>query len=184
MKTELKAVVSSDVNPFRPATGRNLGQNSNGTDRCLASLKIHEILVPIDFSDHSNVALQHAVLVANQFRAAITLLHVVERPLVNPELMCPDPISPDQITLQAERCLSQTCEHGKLQLPRRRRTLIKRGVPYEQIVETASSQPTDLIVIATHDRGGLAQALLRSTAEKVIRHAPCPVLVIRLNPHA
>lgn len=184
MKTELKAVVSSDVNPFRPTTGRNPKEDSNGTDRCLAALKIREILVPVDFSDQSVLALRHAVLVANQFGATITMLNVVESPLINPETVNPYAANPDQIALTAERFLTQTCEQGKLQLPRRRPAIIKMGTPCEKIIETAKSQRTDLIVIATHGRRGLAHALLGSTAEKVIRQAPCPVLVVRLNQHA
>jgi nucleotide-binding universal stress UspA family protein len=53
------------------------------------------------------------------------------------------------------------------------------GIPYQEIANTAEILKTDLIVIATHGRTGLAHVLLGSTTEHLVRHAPCPVLVVR-----
>ncbi len=58
-------------------------------------------------------------------------------------------------------------------------TAVRRGDPVEEIVDYATEQRIDLIVIATHGRTGLGHVLLGSVAEPIIRHAPCPVLTIR-----
>ena len=59
------------------------------------------------------------------------------------------------------------------------RTLVRHGVPFHEITEAARTLQTDLIIIATHGYTGLKHALLGSTAERVVRHAPCPVLSVR-----
>jgi nucleotide-binding universal stress UspA family protein len=58
-------------------------------------------------------------------------------------------------------------------------SMIVEGIPFQVIIETAESQDIDLIVIGTHGRTGLTHALMGSVAEKVVRLAPCPVLVTR-----
>jgi len=58
-------------------------------------------------------------------------------------------------------------------------TRLASGVPFDQITRTAEELGADLIIIATHGRTGLKRALLGSTAENVVRHATCPVLVVR-----
>ena len=58
-------------------------------------------------------------------------------------------------------------------------TLVRTGAPTEEIVNAAKKLPADIIVISTHGRGGLKHVLLGSVAERVVRHAPCPVLVVR-----
>ena len=62
-------------------------------------------------------------------------------------------------------------------------TLLRRGVPFIEILDVAREQEIDLITIATHGRTGLQQMLFGSTAEKVVRKAPCPVLSIRHPEH-
>jgi nucleotide-binding universal stress UspA family protein len=62
-------------------------------------------------------------------------------------------------------------------------TLLRTGQPHTEIVEAARELGADLIVLSTHGHTGLTHALLGSTAEKVVRHAPCPVLVVREKEH-
>lgn len=177
MKTPSNLLSSDVENPFRPLPTRSPRDlNMKSPAPC-----IREILVPIDFSEHSGNALKYAALFAAQFGAAITLLNVVEPPLVNPETVYPYTAHPDQISRTAERLFERTCHSEKLKPPVLRQTLVVPGTPCEKIVETAVNKQSDLIIIATHGRTGLAHVLLGSTAEKVIRHAPCPVLVVRLN---
>jgi universal stress protein A len=57
--------------------------------------------------------------------------------------------------------------------------LVRTGSPFHEITEAARTLKVDLIIIATHGRSGLTRALLGSTAERVVRHATCPVLVLR-----
>jgi nucleotide-binding universal stress UspA family protein len=56
---------------------------------------------------------------------------------------------------------------------------VRDGVPWEEVVTAARESNTDLIILSTHGRTGLSHALLGSVAERVMRHAPCPVLVVR-----
>ncbi|MCH9030532.1 MAG: universal stress protein, partial [Bacteroidetes bacterium] len=59
------------------------------------------------------------------------------------------------------------------------KTIIKTGKPFMEVIETAADEDTDLIIIATHGHSGMEHILFGSTAEKVVRKAPCPVLTLR-----
>lgn len=59
------------------------------------------------------------------------------------------------------------------------KVMLRRGVPFGEIINAARKCKADLIVMATHGRSGLRQMLIGSVAEKVVRHAPCPVLTVR-----
>jgi nucleotide-binding universal stress UspA family protein len=139
----------------------------------LAVFSLKKILVPVDFSDCSKKALQYAVRFARQFGAELTLLHVVPRYPAIPEM---GPID------------VETVQDGRTQLEVVRLTigdlapcdtLLRTGTPYMEIVEAAKEQSIDLIIIATHGHKGLTHVILGSTAERVVRQAPCPVLVVR-----
>lgn len=135
--------------------------------------KLQRILVPVDFSDCSNKALQYAVPFAKQFGAALVLLHVVE----------PYPAAPEMASYDFETV--QDCR-GELEKLRksidavvRAKTLLRTGTAHTEIAHVADDLEVDLIIISTHGRNGLSRVFLGSTAEKVIRHAPCPVLIVR-----
>ena len=151
----------------------------NKMQRALPVTRIRKILVPTDFSEHSNSALKCAMSFAKRFQATIALLHVIERQNVYPDVYYPRMVTPEQIKLAAEKALARICEQNKLEKPLLRQIIVQEGVPYQTIIETAKNQKMDLVVIATHGRTGLAHVLLGSTAERVIRHAPCLVLVVR-----
>ena len=167
------------ANPFRHSSALNSKEASRAAPVAPAA-HIQEILVPFDFSEHSKMALRYALEFAGQMDAAITLINVIEPPLVNPEAILFTP-NPDQIIHTAENTVTQFCQQEKFKPPVMRPTVVLSGTPCERIVETARIKKVDLIIIATHGRTGLAHFLLGSTAEKVIRHAPCPVLVVRRN---
>ena len=141
------------------------------------ALPIREILVPTDFSEHSNYALRYALALAGQIGARITLLHVLESPVIAPDEFYPGPVAPN--ILRAEQAIARTWETEKSKHPSQHQSIVKEGVPSQMIIETATAKGSDLIVIATHGRSGLAHVVLGSTTEKVIRQAPCPVLVVR-----
>jgi nucleotide-binding universal stress UspA family protein len=141
--------------------------------------KIERILVTLDFSPASMEALDYAVSLAKQFRAAIHLVHVYP----------PDEASSvpgaGHLLLQSAEAIERLNEeltgiHRK-HVPtfRPENCYIRRGKPYEEIVRLAREIDADLIALSTRGLSGLKHLLLGSTAERVVRNAPCPVLVVR-----
>ncbi len=142
-------------------------------------LNIQQILVPTDFSDYSKKALKYAASVAERVGAKITLLHVAEPSSSYPYAGYPFAEEPEEIMPPLRAAVVQVCEKENINPRLIRETLIKVGIPYQEIANTAELLRADLIVIATHGRTGLAHILLGSTTEHLVRHAPCPVLVVR-----
>jgi nucleotide-binding universal stress UspA family protein len=142
-------------------------------------LKIEKILVPLDFSPASVKALDYAVWLAQQFRAAIHLVNVYP----------PDEASAvpgaRHLLFQSAEAIERLNEeltgiHRK-RVPtfRPENCHIRGGQPYQEIVRLAREIDADLIVLATRGHSALKRLLLGSTAERVVRNAPCPVLVAR-----
>jgi nucleotide-binding universal stress UspA family protein len=138
-------------------------------------LKVTKILVPIDFSALSEHAVNTAAGLAEQSRAEIILFHVVPLPVV-----CSIDSPPDAYAMMDEA--SYALEKMALKIPAdvSWEKIVRLGTrePIQEIVEEAGKIPADLIVIATHGYSALKRMLLGSTAEKVVRCAPCPVLVV------
>ncbi len=141
--------------------------------------QIKTILVPLDFSSFSRQALASAISLAQKFGAKIVLLHVYQ-PVAYPESFA---ISPACAALEARLHDEFKDMAGPLKLnqdaPVSVETLVCIGRPFEEIVNAARSVYADIIVIATHGHTGLKHVLLGSTTELVVRHADCPVLVLR-----
>jgi nucleotide-binding universal stress UspA family protein len=140
------------------------------------------ILVPVDFSAPSMQALVYARELASKLLARVTLLHVIQTPLLGGEPTAGMGMAYADLMAQMEADVSQTMadcverlREGGLECD----SLIIHGAPFEQIVEAARARQVDLIVMATHGHTGLQRFLLGSVAEKVVRLAPCPVLVTR-----
>ena len=141
--------------------------------------KIDKILVPLDFSPASMEALGYAVSLAKQFHAAIHLVHVY------PSDEASSVPGTGHLLFQSAEAIERLNEeltgiHSK-HVPtfRPESCHIRGGRPYEQIVSVARELDADLIVISTRGHSGLKHLLLGSTAERVVRNAPCPVLVTR-----
>jgi len=147
--------------------------------------RLQTILVPVDFSPFSTKSLDYAVAFAAQFRATIVLLHVVE-PVVYPENYVTLPAVSDDLQQSlmrsAEQKLAEQCRQLK-SLPTQVKPMTRLGRPFTEIAEAAKELPADLIIISTHGYTGLKHVLLGSTAERVVRHAPCPVLTLRDPEH-
>ncbi len=145
-------------------------------------LQLKHILVPIDFSEASEKALRYAGRFREQFGSKITLLHVIQ-PMVYPADFGYPPTIVDTldqaVRSQTEVRLNELAGEGATRVD----TLIRVGQPYFEIVAAAKDLDVDLIIINTHGRTGLKHALLGSTAERVVRHAPCPVLTVREREH-
>lgn len=142
-------------------------------------LGLKSILVPIDFSPGSKKALKYALPFAEQFGAQIILLHVVE-PVATPDFAYfPLMMENDKVMAVARRQLDLLCKQEAIEPRVIAKTLARHGKPFQEIADAARTLEADLIIIATHGYTGLKHAFLGSTAERVVRHAPCPVLVVR-----
>jgi len=139
---------------------------------------LKSILVPTDFSRSSKKALRYAVALARKIGSQITLVHVAKpRPIDSegyPALLGCDPR-----ILRASAALGKVWKEQHVEPSLLRNTVVREGTPHREIAEAARELSADLIVIATKGRRGLARVLLGSTTEKVVRFAPCPVLVVR-----
>lgn len=132
---------------------------------------LNKILVPVDFSACSRKALHYAAPFARQFGADLTLIFVLQSYPPTLELAEIDPTAEAEAELED---LRKSVSHIV-----RTETVLRRGEAYREIVGAASELEIDLIILSTHGRSGVARVLLGSTAEKVVRHAGCPVLVVR-----
>jgi nucleotide-binding universal stress UspA family protein len=144
--------------------------------------RIRRILVPLDFSPSADQALSYARAFAIDFGASLHLVHVVEDRL----LSSPWPNEVYQGSLyglrerlikEAEKRLSDCA--SSVRTNGLRVTLdVLIGAPSHTIVDTANDLDADLIVMGTHGRTGISHLFIGSVAERVVRHAACPVLVV------
>ncbi len=141
-----------------------------------------KILCAVDFSESSRDALEHAAELARRFEAELTLIHVREvQRVVGTEIV------PTEKLLEEEaRELGHKLEEWKTAAEeiagRPVRTLLESGAAAPEIVRAAAREAFDLVVTGTKARKGLSRILLGSVAERVVREAPCPVLVARRVP--
>jgi nucleotide-binding universal stress UspA family protein len=141
--------------------------------------KLKKILCPIDFSDDALAALDYAADFARQNDGQLILLHVVDNPVA--DLYGP---SGQNFYAEVEHALAKSKEmllaaastHAP-GLPCE--TIVKRGNPYEEIIDFATAQSADMIVMSTHGRTGPQRLVIGSVTEKVVRTAPCPVFTVR-----
>lgn len=149
-----------------------------------ALLNIKKILVPVDFSSLSKKAFKYALRLAQQFKTELTVLHVLE-PAVPPtfEGLQMAPPFPKEDSSGAEKNLRTLVGSARTAGVPKVRSLFRRGLASHEIVETAKDLDVDLIVIATHGYTGWKHFCIGSTAERVVRAAPCPVLVVREKEH-
>jgi nucleotide-binding universal stress UspA family protein len=165
----------------KKSTRRSSRSRSRSRSRKTSIIDLNRILVPIDFSDHSKRALKYAIPFAEQFIASIDLIYVVE-PTVYPadfsfgQIGFPD--VEDELRKRGAEELDELI--GKEIAGRVPATkVIRTGKPFYEIDQYAEEASIDLIIISTHGHTGVEHILFGSTAEKVVRHAPCPVLVVR-----
>lgn len=150
-------------------------------------LAIKQILVPVDFSPPSWQALEDATALAKMFGAEVDLLHVWDLPsLVHPAEVAPgSSLSPsviEAISGRAQQQLEAFVSHARMKGHVIRNARAVGGEPYRSIVETADEGRYDLVVVGTHGRKALSRVFLGSVAERIVRHAPCRVLVARPAP--
>jgi nucleotide-binding universal stress UspA family protein len=142
-------------------------------------LTVRTILVPVDFTETSDRALDYAVAMAARFEASVVVMHAYEIPVYGfPDgaLVASGEVA-TRISEAAQKALDRLVEARKdkgVKLS----ALLRTGVAYDLANTVAEEIDADLIVIGTHGRRGIARALLGSVAENVIRTAKRPVLVI------
>ncbi|MET0384317.1 MAG: universal stress protein, partial [Polyangiales bacterium] len=153
-------------------------------------LKTQRLLVPVDFSPSSKLALEQGAALANSQDAELDVLHVWELPAfvaasevaedagLAPAIL--DSISKNAYSL-TERFAAEARDNGVA--IHRARALAGASV-YETIIEQADRGGYDMIVIGSHGRSGWSRLVIGSVAERVVRHAHCPVLVARAQPVA
>ena len=145
---------------------------------------IKRILVPIDFTETSDRALDYAVDLAKQLGASIIVMHAYELPIYG----FPDGALVASVDVATR--ISQASQEGlNAALEKRKgsgvdlRAILRDGPPAEEIATVAREQSVDLVVLGTHGRRGLRRAIMGSVAEEVIRECACPVLTIH-DPNA
>jgi nucleotide-binding universal stress UspA family protein len=144
-------------------------------------ISLKKVLVPVDFSDTSDVALRYGKALAGAFGASLHVIHVVQEPYAQPWAV--EAYGFSMATLQEDWIKeANTKLEGVLTADDRRAlkatatTIL--GHPVSEILRFATDERIELIVMGTHGRGPLGHMVMGSVAERVVRHAPCPVLTV------
>jgi universal stress protein A len=137
------------------------------------------IMLPLDFSEHGDRAMEYAVWFARMAGGTLHLVHVIANPadpMWEPEEVPTWDLVPHSekkarglLEAAAQRFLPPDCP---------REYHVCQGDPHEKLIDVAKQMNADLIVMSTHGRGGVAHLVLGSVAERTVRHAPCPVFVV------
>ena len=139
-----------------------------------------KILVPTDFSECSQVAVEYAVSLAKAYKGELCIFHVMEPIVYELDFSFVQPTGfpdlKDRLSESLNKKLASIQAEGISA-----EGFVFSGIPSREIIKFANSRQADLIVMGTHGRTGLAHVLLGSTAERVIQQAPCPVLTINAS---
>jgi nucleotide-binding universal stress UspA family protein len=145
-------------------------------------MQIKTILFPTDFSNGARAAMDHAISLARDYHANLILLYVIQDISIA-EWYIPSSISVADLVEDMQKSAMREMDkwYGEVAATVKDvEKMIVRGVPFVEIIRTAKEKNVDMIVIGTHGRTGIDHMLFGSTAEKVVRKAPCPVLTVRI----
>lgn len=145
-------------------------------------MQIRTILFPTDFSQGARVAMDHAVSLARDYNAKLILLYVIQDISIS-EWYIPSSLSVADLVEDMQKSAWQEMEVWSAEASSKIKDIekiVQRGVPFVEIVKTAREKSADMIVIGTHGWTGIDHILFGSTAEKVVRKSPCPVLTVRM----
>jgi universal stress protein A len=151
-----------------------------------SAMTSYHILVPLDLGEYADHILNYVLTFigalttrTGTFQIHVTLLHVIERPTLPgiSESAISDLIR--QPEAWARRTLEETYAARVREVGVECGTIVLSGVPSQVIVETASSHKVNMIMMGTHGHSGIPHMMLGSVADKMLRLAPCPVMVIR-----
>jgi nucleotide-binding universal stress UspA family protein len=161
--------------PVLTVTGRDGAPAAGGAPRVIA-----RILVPVDFSEHAQRALDEAIELAQKFGAELHLLHCYQ---IHPALVSPYGIAvPETFENEIRTAAVQRLSEWRAKAAARGisvREHLSAHSPSEENAAMAEQLGIDLIVMGTRGLTGFQQVLLGSVAERTIRYAPCPVLTVK-----
>ncbi|MBI4698441.1 MAG: universal stress protein [Nitrospirae bacterium] len=148
-------------------------------------MKVEKILFPTDFSQGSFHAASYAVDLARHYNARLYMLHVIYDFTRAYDAHIPH-VSADELYKEmygwAQKEIESCCAEEIRGLVNVQKVVLK-GVPYEEIIKFAGQEKIDMIVMGTYGRVGLERFIFGSTAERVVRKAPCPVMTVRVPEH-
>ena len=145
-------------------------------------MQIKTILFPTDFSNGARAAMDHAISLAKDYNAKLVLLYVIQDISIA-EWYIPSSISVTDLVEDMQKSAWNEMNKWNTEVSAKVKDVEKmvvRGVPFVEIIKTAKNKNADLVVIGTHGRTGIDHMLFGSTAEKVVRKSPCPVLTVRI----
>ncbi len=148
-------------------------------------MKIKKLLLTTDFSDYASYALKYAVEFADKFKAEIGLLHVIE-PIIAPTDFTWENYDIAELEKKSREYTQQSLEkiiREKIPDKIKAVSIIRYGRSFEEIIRCAKEESYDIIVMSTHGLTGISHILFGSTAEKVVRKSPVPVLTVRDPEH-
>ncbi len=144
-------------------------------------LSIKKVLLPTDFSDFSKLALPYAADISRKFGADLYIIHVFDENTLDPYYFGSGEFSQDfyaKLQDEFQDHIDKYIEDVDLSdvnvIP-----ILANGTPFLEIIRYAKEEKMDLVVSSTHGRSGLSHMLMGSTAEKLVRKSPCPVLTVR-----
>jgi nucleotide-binding universal stress UspA family protein len=146
-------------------------------------MRINNILFPTDFSQGARAAMDHAISLAQDYKAKLILFHVIQEISIA-EWYIPSTLSVAEVVADIEKNAWQEMDKWAAEVSTKNiagvEKAVVRGIPFVEIIRAARAKNADLIIIGTHGRTGIDHMLFGSTAEKVVRKAPCPVLTVRI----
>jgi nucleotide-binding universal stress UspA family protein len=146
-------------------------------------MEFKSILFATDFSEGSDFAFQAAMSMARKFDSKLIVVHIINEPVDLRGFYVPH-ISFDKLEEEieqgAEKLMEKFCREHMGDFSNYE-TYVLPGIPYDEIIKKAEEFNADLIVVGTHGRTGLDHVLFGSTAEKIVRKSPIPVMTIRIQ---
>ena len=146
-------------------------------------MKFKTILFATDFSENSDHAFEYAFTLAKQFDSKLVIVHVINEPVDLRGFYVPH-ISFEKLEEEIEQGAWKVMEKfskTKLGDYVNHECFVVPGIPYDEIIKKANEVGASLIVMGTHGRAGFDHVLFGSTAEKVVRKSPIPVMTIRIE---
>ncbi|MCX8085014.1 MAG: universal stress protein [Calditerrivibrio sp.] len=145
-------------------------------------INIKKILVPTDFSETSKYAMQYAIEFAKNFGAELRIVHVIFDESQIVAFYLPQ-VTFQNLDQELEESAKKQMDEFLAHFPELKEVTydvkMLKGTAFVEIISEAKDMKADLIIIGTHGRTGLEHVLFGSTAEKVVRKSPCPVLTVK-----